>query len=425
MFERGWTIFRVRGIPIRLDITLLILLPYLVFVTSIEFTRFAAALGYPPEALKLPSFLWGIILAVLVFVSILLHELGHSLVALRAGAKVRSITLMMLGGVSILENDVPPEKESFMAFVGPLVSIVIAAVSYLLFRFVPFPPDIKVGLVVLATINALVGIFNLLPAFPMDGGRVLRGLLSRRLGFVRATRIATRVGQGMAILFGIFGLLSLNFILILIAGFIFMGASGEQMRAEARGALTGLSVSNVMTDKVGEAYVDERAGDVARRLAADEKLAVRVLDGRDEGHPNGQIVGIIMMWDLVRLETERGSETPLFAALTNAPVINVHRADEASELVDKLAPIGKASAAIVLDEEEHPVGVITSEELQRLVTTRKNQRRPPPRTTVRRGGPPWKARELSPRRGPEPRSRDRADEVPERGDEPRPPSDEA
>lgn len=398
MFERGWIIFRVRGIPIRLDITLLLLLPYLVFVTSIEFSRFAAAMGYAPEALRLPAIAWGFILAILVFVSILLHELGHSLVALKAGARVRSITLMLLGGVSLIEDDIPPERESWMAFVGPLVSMAIAVVAYGLVRFVPFfPPDVRVGLVVLATINGLVAIFNLLPAFPMDGGRVLRGLLYRRLGFIRATRIATAVGRVMAILFGIWGLLSLNFILVLIAAFIYAGAVGEQVRADARAALEGLSVSNVMTDRVGEAHMDELAGEVARRLLADQQVAVRVLDGRDEEHPNGRTVGVMMMWDLVRLETERGYDTPVLAGLTRAPLVEIHASDEAATLIDKLAPIGRASAAIVLDEHETPVGIVTSDELQRIVSARSQG---PQRPDGRRRGPAWRGREPSARRGP-------------------------
>lgn len=400
MFERGWTIFRVRGIPIRLDITLLILLPYLVFVTSLEFSRFAAAMGYQPEALRLPALVWGLILAVLVFVSILLHELGHSLVALRAGARVRSITLMLLGGVSMIEDEIPPERESWMAFVGPLVSMGIAVAAFALVRFVPFlPPDIRVGLVVLATINAIVAVFNLLPAFPMDGGRVLRGLLSRRLGFVRATRVATVVGRVMAVLFGILGLLSLNFILILIAAFIYAGAVGEQVRTDSRAALSGLSVSNVMLDRVGEAHTDELAGQVARRLMADEQVAVRVLDGRDAEHPNGKTVGVMMMWDLVRLETERGSDAPVVSGLSQTPPVEVHASDEAAKLIDKLAPIGRANAAIVLDEKEMPVGIVTAEELQRIVVARSNEKGPR-RPDGRRRGAAWRGRsEPNPRRG--------------------------
>lgn len=392
MFERGWTIFRVRGIPIRLDITLLILLPYLVFVTSIEWSRFAAALGYPPSALKLPALVWGVILAILVFASILLHELGHSMVALRAGARVRSITLMMLGGVSLIEDDVPPERESWMAFVGPLVSALIAVVAWLLFRFVPFPPDVKVGLAVLAAINGLVAIFNMLPAFPMDGGRVLRGLLSRRLGFLRATKVAAGVGQGMAIVFGLFGLLSLNFILLLIAAFIYVGAAGEKARVEARAALSGLKVESVMMDRVGEARLHERAGEVARRLMREEQIAARVLDGVDSGHPNGQTVGVVMMADLVRVENERGEDAPLNEAMNPAPIIQVHKADDASGLIDKLVPIGRAAAAVVLDEGEQPVGVVTSDELQRVVVSRSRKGPPRPPGSGRRGSP-WRGRD--------------------------------
>lgn len=375
MFDRGWTLFRVRGIPIRIDFTLLLFLPYLAFVTSLEFERYAKQLGYAPAELHVPAIVWGIILAVAVFASVLLHELAHSLVALRDGARVRSITLMMLGGVSMIEDEVPPEKETWMAFVGPLTSLVIAAVAWGLYRVLPLPAGPAVALGVLALINLVIGIFNLIPAFPMDGGRVLRSLLARRYGLERATEIASRVGKTLAVLFGLWGAMTFNFILLLIALFIFFGATAEQKRFEARASLSGVPISRLMTRRVGEARIYERTGDVARRMLEQDQIAARVVDGRDAEHPTGRTVGIVTTWELVRAEAEKGGDAPVAASLTSAPVVSVHEAEDASRLVDALLPTGRAGAAIVLDETEAPVGIVTSDDLSRALSVARASRR--------------------------------------------------
>src|SRR5262249_27649528 len=162
-------------------------LPYVAFITAYQFRRLANALELDPRALGAPPFVWGILLAVGLFVSILLHELAHVAVARRSGAVVHAITLLMLGGVTEIRREGRPEREALMALAGPLASFAIALVSYLFRRFVPLPPGIAIALTVFAGTNLVLGVFNLLPAFPMDGGRVLRGLLVRPLGWRRAT----------------------------------------------------------------------------------------------------------------------------------------------------------------------------------------------------------------------------------------------
>jgi len=241
MFDRGVTVLRIRGIPVKLHITLLIFLPYVAFIAATQFSVIAARLGVPREALRLPPLAWGAILAVGLFVAILAHELAHSLVALKNGVRVRAITLMMLGGVSLMEDE-DPEHEAWMAFAGPLASFAIAAAAYLLYRLLPGRSELGVAFLAFALTNGIIGVFNLLPAFPMDGGRVLRGLLSKRIGRDRATQVATGIGKVMAVMFGLYGLLSYNFVLVLIAAFVYMGAAAEQARLGARDILRGLPV---------------------------------------------------------------------------------------------------------------------------------------------------------------------------------------
>jgi Zn-dependent protease/CBS domain-containing protein len=198
----------------------------------------------------------GIIVA--LFVCVLLHEYGHSIVAQRLGIEIADITLLPIGGLARLKS--LPEKpwdEVKIAIAGPLVNVVLAPIFFgialLLGGSLTTPPDILGGVqsagqvfVYLGFINVALVVFNLIPAFPMDGGRVLRGLLATRLGPVRATDIASAVGQFFAAAFFLIGLLSGNLLLALVAVFIFFGASGEAQMVRQRETMRGLLVSDVM-----------------------------------------------------------------------------------------------------------------------------------------------------------------------------------
>jgi len=364
MLDRGWTIFRIRGIPVKLHVTLLVFLPYVAYVTASQFEAIAASVGVSRNEVHLPPLVWGLILAVGLFVSILLHELAHSFVAQRNGVRVRSITLMMLGGVSRMERDVRPEREAWMAFAGPLSSFGIALVCWGA-SLVPFPGEVRVGLLVLALVNAVLGVFNLLPAFPMDGGRVLRGLLASRMGVRRATNVAATLGKVMAVLFGLFGLLSFNVLLVLIAAFVYMGAAGEQGRLEWRHVLEGLPVVEVMTNRFGEAHADERTGDVARRLFQQNLAGVLVVDGQEAAGPD-HVLGVVTAYDLGRPELHRAPNATIGTAM-HTDVPRVHTRDDAAVTLDALVG-GDAEAVLVLDEGEHVVGLVTPADLQRALT---------------------------------------------------------
>jgi Zn-dependent protease/predicted transcriptional regulator len=363
MFEHSVTIFRVWGIPVRLHFSLLLFLPYAAYVTTYQFTNLAHALGFDPRALGAPPFVWGIILSVGLFISILLHELAHAAIARRSGAVVRSITLMMLGGVSELRQDVRPEREALMAFAGPLASFVIALVSYLFQRFVPLPPGVAIALLVFAGTNLVLGVFNLLPAFPMDGGRVLRGLLVRPLGRSRATRVATSVGRWMAVAFGLFGMFTFNVLLILIAVFIYMGASAERARFDARDVLMGMPVADLVNERIGEARVGEPIEDVARRLLRDHLAGAKVI--KDE--PDGRVtVGIVTTWELVERAARGGADTPVESVMhTDLPP--VHADEDAARTLDLLTH-GGADAVVVLNWRDEVIGLVTQAEIQRAVT---------------------------------------------------------
>jgi Zn-dependent protease/CBS domain-containing protein len=206
----------------------------------------------------LGSALVTVAIIVALFVCVLLHEYGHSLVAQRLGIEIADITILPIGGLARLKS--LPEKpwdEVKIAIAGPLVNVVLApiffAIALLLGGGITMPPNILEGVqsaaqvfVYLGFINVALVVFNLIPAFPMDGGRVLRGLLATRLGPVRATDISSAVGQFFAAAFFLIGLLTGNLLLALIAVFIFFGAGGEAQMVRQREQMRGLSVSDVM-----------------------------------------------------------------------------------------------------------------------------------------------------------------------------------
>lgn len=272
MVSGGVKILQVRGIPIRLHWTFFLILPYVAFIMARRFQMFAELAETNGEALILPPLAWGFILAVLLFASVLLHELGHVFVALMQGSKVRDVTLMLLGGVSHIEKiSKEPRAEAKMAVIGPIVSIALAGLAYGLHHLAEgVAADLRFGLYYLAQINLVVGIFNLLPAFPLDGGRVLRSLLEPRNGRVRATAIAAGVGKVLAVVMGFLGLLSGNFLLVLIAVFVWAGGAAEAAAAAHTERLAGVKVGELA--EWGIPTVD--ASDTLER-AAELMLAVR------------------------------------------------------------------------------------------------------------------------------------------------------
>lgn len=272
----GFKIATIRGIPLQLDFSLLLLLIYVMVVSAAQLPLVAGRAGIDPTELHWSALTWGFIFAIGLFASVVLHELGHSLVAQSAGVKVRSITLMMLGGVSAIEQI--PERPHFefkLAMVGPLVSLVLGGILLWL-RSVTASPDLQFLSYWLGTANITLGIFNLLPAFPLDGGRALRSLLASRMGMVRGTQLAVRLSKVFAVLLGLLGFISINLLLMLIAFFIYATAQRELFYLLSKKLLQSTRVGEISI-QVNPLQETASLGLAAKQMIGSKALALPVL----------------------------------------------------------------------------------------------------------------------------------------------------
>ncbi|NUO78699.1 site-2 protease family protein [candidate division KSB1 bacterium] len=241
----SFKIAEVFGISIKVHAIFLLLLAYIGWAN--------AAMG------GLRAGIEAVIFFSVIFFFVLLHELGHSLVAMRYGVKVIDIVLLPIGGVARMENlPTKPLQEILVALAGPAVNfafvIAILLINVAVGRPLAFPDFQLSGQDFwnsILSLNFFMGTFNLLPAFPMDGGRVLRGVLATRMSYARATHVASSVGQALAVLMGLAGVFYFHsFWIAIIAAFIFMGAGTEDQMVHLREAIASLTVTQVMSRRV-------------------------------------------------------------------------------------------------------------------------------------------------------------------------------
>jgi Zn-dependent protease len=295
------------GIPIKLDLTFLLVLPLFAVVIATQVGTWTEMLNgfwaadIDPTPLASPPVSWvlGLAAALGLFAGIVLHELGHSLVAMRYGVAIDSITLWLFGGIAQLEEF--PEQwhqELYVAIAGPIVSVALGVASYAAFLAVPASDALAVTAVrfllgYLAVMNVALAVFNMLPGFPMDGGRVLRALLVRTRPYAQATKIAAEVGKVFAILLGLFGVFVIfNPFLLALAFFIYIGASSEAQQTLMRAAFEGVAVGDIMTPA-------DRVETVSEETAVTD-LVETMFEQRHTGYPverDGDIVGIVTLED--------------------------------------------------------------------------------------------------------------------------------
>ncbi|MFL5350779.1 MAG: site-2 protease family protein [Hyalangium sp.] len=348
-----------RGIPIRLHFSLVLVLPLLAFAYGGVVRQAVRAAGAPSGTGMGASLLWGLGVAVGLFLSVLIHEMAHVLYALRTGGKVRSITLMIVGGVSeVTELPRRSRDEALMALVGPLTSVGLGALLlltvWLLHETLAFSP--RFALSYLAGLNFFLGAFNLVPAFPMDGGRILRGVLTGRMGLVRATRVASRVGKLFAGLFFVAGLLTFNPFLAFIAFLVFTGAEGESRQVQVRTVLEKLQVEQVMSPRFHGVELDTSLEEALGDLRRAKLLA---LPATDADRP----VGWVVLADLMRVPGPERSVRTVREQVR--PAVTVSPGDDAWSALRKL--VETQPPLLLVLEQGRLVGTVDGNDLNAAV----------------------------------------------------------
>ncbi|HOI60903.1 MAG TPA: CBS domain-containing protein [Methanoculleus sp.] len=367
---------KLAGIPVKLHWSFLLVIPLFAWIigsqirltTELIATLFGVPIDVTLIAAGLNPYILGSIVALGLFVGVFIHEMAHSLIAKAKGIEIHSITLLILGGVSQMEETMPdPKIELPMALAGPMTSLAIGLISAaLVYVFDAAVADPAVAGVLVFTfgylglLNILLFGFNLLPAFPMDGGRVLRAWLARRMPLSRATRIAADVGKGFAVVFGIVGLLFLNPILIIIAFFIYIGASQEATVLRYNILLQDITVADAMSSPVATVEPTLPLSRLVEMMYETKHLGFPVVD-------RGALVGIVALADIHKITPQDREAMQVRDVMTRNPTT----LPPSAPLLDALKIItGKDIGRIPVVSDGALVGIVTRTDVLRVMELR-------------------------------------------------------
>lgn len=354
---RGWTIGRIAGIRIRVDWTWSII--FILITVSL-------AIGYYPAVFPGLStavyWLLGAVSSLLLFGSVLAHELAHSLVARNEGLPVQSITLFVFGGVSEIEEEPRTAGDEFrMAVVGPGTSLVLGGIFLGIFSLLqPGGGAVAAVAQYLGIINLALGVFNLLPGFPLDGGRVLRAILwAATDNLRRATRIASLVGQGFAFLL-IFAGIALLFSGAFLAGiwlafigwFLNNAAAASYRELVVRQTLEGVPVRRLMATDVDS---------ISQDLTIEQVIDQHILSGRQHAYPvmaDGELSGLICLHDIRQVPQEARAQTTVAEAMT--PYERLRTVGPDDDLARAINELGRGGfeQLPVIDSPRHLAGLL-------------------------------------------------------------------
>jgi Zn-dependent protease/predicted transcriptional regulator len=369
----GWslTLGTILGIPVRIHFTFLILLVWFGVVSAGQFG----------------GAFWAALVLVCLFGCVLLHELGHATAARRYGVRTREIVLYPIGGIAQLENIPGGRAELVIALAGPLVNLILAGL--LLLAIVLTDPalaeDVARGMEItgprtllpwLLFANVMLFVFNLIPAFPMDGGRVLRAALTLRLGSERATQIAARVGQTIAVLFGLAGIFGLppvlapSPILVLIALFVFLGATQEAAYERRRTTVEGRTAREAMVTQFETLAPQESLGRASQLLLGTHQQDFPVIDAW------GRVAGVLTRSALLEGLAREGSS----GAVLDIMVREVPVATPDADLEEILRHLqARPGMPVLVLQEGKLLGMITLENLGEFIeVSRRSPARPGP-----------------------------------------------
>jgi Zn-dependent protease len=347
----SWKLIRLAGIDVYVHATFFILIAWI-------------ALNFWIVGGNLSAVITGVGFILALFACVVLHELGHALTARRYGIRTRNIILLPIGGVAAMER-MPddPKQEIAVALAGPAVNLGIAIVLWLwlsmtnsLLQIDQLALTGSSFLQNLMVVNIVLAIFNLLPAFPMDGGRVLRAALSMRMNHYRATQVAARVGQGFALWLGFIGLLY-NPFLIFIALFVWIGAAAEAETEQVKSTLHGAAVGSAM---LTEYHV----------LSADDDLAHAIeltLAGSQKDFPvlqNADVIGVLTQDGLLKGLHAQGAQSHVGEWMQK----EVYSADSQEPLEKVLERLQTCNCSLIsVTEAGLPVGIINLENIMELI----------------------------------------------------------
>lgn len=379
----SWRIGSLSGIGIYVHWTFLILLAWV-------------GLTHVVQGNDLADTLHGILFIVALFSIIVLHELGHALAARRYGIPTKDITLLPIGGVARLERmPEDPKQELVVAIAGPAVNVVLGVLCVLgillLVGATGFAPTLGAGaeelgflvddhesvpllsnipllgvdfLAKMLIVNVMLVVFNLLPAFPMDGGRVLRALLAMKMDYVHATQTAASVGQGMALLFGFLGLF-FNPFLVFIALFVWMGAASEASMVQVKAGLQGVPLTHAMITDFRTLAPADQVGAAAGHVIAGFQHDFPVLE-------DGQLVGVLTKSDLLKSLAKEGMHETVSSVMRR----NFETADPADMLESVFSRLQECDCrAIPVVRDGHLFGIITMESVGEFLAIQKAVRR--------------------------------------------------
>jgi Zn-dependent protease/CBS domain-containing protein len=292
----SFKIFSVFGIPIELHISFLILMLLIYLI---------ALLNLVPYVNLLTA-----VLITLIFGTVVIHELSHSYFAKRYGIKIERIVLLPIGGVSEME-EIPkdPAQELRIALAGPVANLVIAVICFFLLIILKtsISTVIAGSLYYFLVVNLLLGLFNLLPAFPMDGGRILRAFLAERMSFIRATKLAASIGKQFAIIMAIVGVF-FNFLLILVAVYVYVGAESEYRSVILSTLLENETVQDVMTKEVHTLNPQNTVKEALRVMFKEKHMGYPVTDDK-------KLLGIVTFHDISKIP-ENNRDIPIQDIMT-------------------------------------------------------------------------------------------------------------
>ena len=350
----AFKIARIADIDVKVHSTFFLLLIWLGF-------------SYWSSSQSINAVINGIVFVLLLFLFVIMHEFGHALAARKFNIKTEDITLLPIGGVARLER-MPddPKEELWVAFAGPLVNLVLGFILFVWLFFTQNLPtlsqiSINSGSLLqrLAIVNLVLFLFNLIPAFPMDGGRILRALLAIRMDYVKATNFASSLGKLFAFIFGIIGLFNNPFYL-LIALFIWVGASQENNSIKVRNLISGIPVKDAMLTNFETLSTTSRLSDGISAVIAGYQQDFPVLNGE-------QMVGILtrqrLMEALASNDTSINISTVMERNFEHAQINEMLQA-----VSDRLQTCGCRTVPVF--EDQKLVGLITMENIGEFMMIR-------------------------------------------------------